>query len=91
MKERMVTRTVIAINVTVMGINTTTAQAVTEVKTLTGTYKDNVDMLKAIKKLYDGEIIYACIVSTETVETLYGMPESVFMKYAKVLPPRNIK
>ena len=91
MKERMVTRTVTAINVTVMGIDTTTAQVVTEVKTLTGTYKDNADMLKAIKKLYDGNVVYACIVSAETVETLYGMPESEFMKYAKVLPPRNVK
>ena len=29
------------------------------------------------------------IVSTEQVETLYGMTEQDFMEHAKVLPPRN--
>ena len=88
-REKMVTRTVSAINVTVMGINTATASAVTEVKVMTGAYKDDADLLKAIKKAYDGEIVWACITSKEIVETLYGMPESEFMKYAKVLPPRT--
>lgn len=90
MKEKMITRTVSAIEATVLGVNTETAQAVTEVITMTGVYKDNADLLKAIKKVHDGVTVYAAIVSTVEKETLYGMPESLFMQYAKVLPPRSV-
>ena len=64
--------------------------AVQEVKTLTGSFKDNADILKAIKKQFDGQVVYAAVVNVEEKETLYGITESEFMKYAKELPPRKV-
>ena len=89
MREKMITRTVSATVVTVMAVEMATAKAFTTQFTLTGNFKDNADILKAIKKNDTDEIVYAAIVSMETKETLYGMPESVFMQYAQELPPRK--
>ena len=89
MREKMITRTVTATVATVMGVEISTAKAFTEEITLTGSFKDNADLLKAIKKQDSSEKVYATIISTKEQETLYGMPESEFMKYAKVLPPRT--
>ena len=88
-RERMITRTVTATVATVIGVEVSTAKAFTEEVVLTGIFKDNADMLKAIKKSESGDKVYATIVSTRTEETLYGMPGTEFMKYAKVLPPRT--
>ena len=90
-RERMITRTVSATVATVMAVEIKTAKAFTTEFTMTGIYKDNADLLKAIKKNDSDVLVYAAIVSTRTEETLYGMPESEFMKYAKVLPPRAAK
>ena len=57
---------------------------------MTGSFKDNADILKAIKKQFDGQIVYAAVVNVEEKDTLYGMTESEFMKYAKELPPRKV-
>lgn len=89
MKEKMITRTVTATVATVMCVEIATAKAFTTEFTLTGSFKDNADILKAIKKNDTDEIVYAAIISTETKETLYGMTESDFMRYAKELPPRK--
>ena len=89
MREKMITRTVTATVATVMCVEIATAKAFITEFTLTGNFKDNADILKAIKKNDTAEIVYAAIVNTETKETLYGMPESVFMQYAKELPPRK--
>ena len=88
-RERMITRTVTATVVTVMGVEVSTAKAFTEDVVLTGIFKDKADMLKAIKKSDSGDKVYAAVVSTRTEETLYGMSETEFMKYAKALPPRS--
>ena len=86
----MITRTVTATVATVMVVEIKTAKAFTTEFTMTGIYKDNADLLKAIKKNDTDELVYAAIVSTRTEETLYGMPETEFMKYARVLPPRKL-
>lgn len=89
-RERMITRTVTATIANVMVVEIKTAKAYTTQIALTGSYKDNNDILKTLKKNDNEELVYAAIVSTETKETLYGMPESEFMKYAKELPPRKV-
>ena len=86
----MITRTVTATIANVMVVEIKTAKAYTTQIALTGSYKDNNDILKTLKKNDNEELVYAAIVSTETKETLYGMPESEFMKYAKELPPRKV-
>ena len=89
-RDKMITRTVTATIVKVLGVNTVTAQAVQETFTMTGTYKTNAELLKAVKEQHDGENVYAAVISTETKDTLYGMPESLFMQYATELPPRKV-
>ena len=79
----------IALIIVFVAVEIATAKAFTTEFTLTGNFKDNADILKAIEKNDTAEIVYAAIVSTETKETLYGMPESVFMQYAQELPPRK--
>lgn len=86
----MVTRTVSATVVKVMCVDIKEQTAFTTEITLTGTYKDNADILKTLKKNDSSELVYAAIISTEVKETLYGMTESEFMKYAKELPPRKV-
>ena len=89
-REKMVTRTVSATIAKVMVVEIKTAKAYTIEFTLTGAFKDNNDILKTLKKNDNEELVYAAVVSTEVKETLYGMPESEFMKYAKELPPRKV-
>ena len=89
-REKMVTRTVSATVVNVMCVEIATAKAFTTEITLTGAFKDNADILKTLKKNDTAELVYVAIVSTEVKETLYGMTESEFMKYAKELPPRKV-
>ena len=48
--------------------------------------------MKMIEKILDGEPIKAVSISGyEVKETLYGMTEAEFIKYATVLPPRDSK
>lgn len=91
-RERMVTRTVNVTEVEAICMEIVTVE--TQIKTLelSGTYKDQKDMLKALKKAYETDTFK--VVAIQTVnekEILYGMPEIEFIKLAKVLPPRSVK
>lgn len=90
MARNMVTRTIISTKVVALCLNLITAEPFNEVFTLAGTYKDNAKIKKAIEKQYNNdEHIVAHIVSTEVVNTLYGMTEQKFMENAEILPPRK--
>lgn len=59
---------------------------------LSGTYKDEKSLLKALSKVANDDYTKVVIVkSYEVLETLYGMTEQEFISVAKVLPPRNAK
>ena len=89
-REKMVTRTIVSFEVKVLGINLVDGSAVTSEYEVSGNFKDNADLLKYIKKQYDSEqLVNAVIASVAEKEKLFGMPESVFMQYAKELPPRK--
>lgn len=91
MRERMVTRTVTATKATALCLNVTTSEPSNETLTLSGVFKnDKAKMLKAFQSVYDTEENKAvAIVAYEEIETLYGMTEQEFIKYAKELPPRK--
>lgn len=105
MKESMVTRTIITTRATCLCLNTETAEPFSTMVTVPRTYKDNEALLKAVKKVvehvgvtdpsgntYYGEpIVVAKVVDSTEIETLYGMTESEFLAYARVLPPRGTK
>lgn len=86
----MVTRTITATKAIVMCLNIEQGEACNVSVTVPRTYKDEESLLKKIKPMVETDTVKAVhIVSTEQVETLYGMTEQDFMEHAKVLPPRN--
>lgn len=90
-RERMVTRTVLQTTAEVTCIEVTTAEVTINSYTLGGAYEQD-ELLKNLKKIYETDtykLVHIESVSTE--ELLLGMPESQFMKYATVLPPRTKK
>ena len=51
---------------------------------------DNVAALSAVKKQYETDDFKpTAVIKSETSELLYGMPETEFIKLAKILPPRS--
>ena len=89
-RERYVTRTVILNVAEVMTVNTTTAEVVTITAEIGGGLTNDKDILKAVKKAHEtDEVKCVKVMSVTTKEVLYGMPESDFIRLAKVLPPRT--
>lgn len=85
----MVTRTITATKITALCLNIETAEPFNKTVTLSGTFKDGKTMMKAAEKLLNTETEKAVhIVSSEEIETLYGMTEQEFIQKAQVLPPR---
>lgn len=91
-REPMVTRTITATKIVALCINIETAEPFNKEVSISGTFKDEKSMLKAAEKLLNTETEKAVhIVSSEEIETLYGMTEQEFIQKAKVLPPRPKK
>lgn len=91
-RERMVSRTVVATEVTALCLNIETAEPFNKTVILSGTFKDKQAIEKAAKKVIDTDL-EKCVTVVEYTEkeTLYGMPEQLFIELAKVLPPRDSK
>lgn len=87
-----VTRTIPTTIATIFCVNLEDKSTFEQTITLPRTYKDDKSLMKAIEKALEGEPIKAVSVTgSEIKETLYGMLESDFIKYATVLPPRGTK
>lgn len=93
-RERMVTRTVCTTTVDVLVINIETSEVGTKSFMLgQNMVKDEKTMLNNSQKMLDDETgtkLWKCVAikNIKEEETLYGMTEQDFLKYAKVLPPR---
>lgn len=93
-RERMVTRTVSTTTIDVLVINIETAEVGTKSFVLgQNMVKDEKTMLNNAQAMMDeqaGNSLWKCVAVKNIVEeeTLYGMTEQDFLKYAKVLPPR---
>lgn len=87
-RKRMVTRTVKAVKVEALCLNTETAEPYNKEFVISGTPDD-----KFIEKFCRAEDTatekFVAVVSKTEFEELYGMPEDEFLKYAVVLPPRT--
>ena len=91
-REPMVTRTITATKIVALCLNIETAEPFNKEVTISGTFKDEKAMMKAAEKLMNTETEKCVhIVSSEEIETLYGMTEQEFIQKAKVLPPRPKK
>ena len=87
-----VTRTIQTTVATIFCVNIEDKSTFEQTITLPRTYKDESKMMKMIEKILEGEPVKAVSISGyEVKETLYGMTEAEFIKYATVLPPRDAK
>lgn len=85
-----VTRTIKATHATLMCVDTESAEVSNIDVVLPRTYEGEKDMLKAAKKVAETETNkVVAVVKYEVTETLYGMTETEFIKYAKPMPPRT--
>jgi hypothetical protein len=86
-----VTRTMQTTKVVVLCLDIKGEKPFNKEVTLPRTYKDDKHILAEVQKIVDNDETKAVhIVSTEVVETLYGMSEQKFIENAEILPPRNI-
>lgn len=91
-RARKVTRTISSTKVIVMCVNTETAVVENYEVTIAGVYPDEKKLMKAVTKEVETETLKpVSVVSTEVIETLYGMDEQKFIEMAEVLPPRDKK
>ena len=85
-----VTRTIPTTHCNVMCLDITAGEPCNKDIVLPRTYKDELAMLKAAKKVVETDTIKAVhIVSSVVQETLYGMSEQDFIAHATILPPRK--
>ena len=88
---KMVTRTIEQTTADVMCVDTSTAQVAINSYTIGGSYTND-DLLKKLKNFFETDgIVLVKIESQHTEHLLLGMPEEDFIRYASVLPPRQIK
>ena len=91
-RARKVTRTIYSTKVIVMCVDTETATVNNYEVEIAGVYSDEKKLMKAVTKVVETETLKpVSVVSTEAIETLYGMDEQKFIEMAEVLPPRDKK
>lgn len=91
-RSRKVTRTIYSTKVVVMCVDTQTAVVENYEVTIAGVYSDDKKLMKAAtKEVETATLKPVSVVSTEVIETLYGMDEQKFIEMAEVLPPRAKK
>jgi hypothetical protein len=91
-RARKVTRTIASTKVVVMCVDTQTAVVENYEVTIAGVYSDDKKLMKAVtKEVETAALKPVSVVSTEVIETLYGMDEQKFVEMAEVLPPRDKK
>ena len=89
-RERMVTRTIVSVEYSVLVVDMSTLKAETinvtipSADTMTDKARD-----KAIKENIPTGKTFTAVMDSKKVEELYGMTEAEFMKMAKKLPPRT--
>lgn len=91
-RVRKVTRTISSTKVIVMCVDTETAKVNNYEVEIAGVYPDEKKLMKAVSEVVETETLKpVSVVSTEVIETLYGMDEQKFIEMAEVLPPRDKK
>lgn len=91
-RVRKVTRTISSTKVIVMCVDTEAAKVDKYEVEIAGVYSDEKKLMKALTKVVETETLKpVSVVSTEVIETLYGMDEQKFIEMAEVLPPRDKK
>ena len=91
-KEKLITRTFVITQATVLSLNVETAEPSTTVYEMPGLYKTDEALLQAVKELHDTDKDKAVAVTAKTeIEELRGITESAFLANSSVLPAREKK
>lgn len=89
-RKPQVTRTITTTVANIMCVDVETGTSFTKEVTLPRAYKDDKAVLKTAKEVIETDTVKAVhVINTSTSETLYGMSETDFIKYAQILPPRG--
>lgn len=89
-RKPMVTRTIKSTKAIVLCMDVVAEEPCNITVLLPRTYKDDKDLMKAVKAEVDSvEIKAVHVVSTEIETNLYGMSEADFIKNAVILPAKN--
>lgn len=92
MRKPMVTRTFKGMELTVMGVDTKTAEVTNKTVVLARAIKDSNKLLKTVKDSYETDTYKVVqIVDSKEVETMYGMSEQDFIAHASILDPETRK
>lgn len=93
MATPMVTRTCITTKCTLMCVDTVQGEVFNTTVEISRSHKDMNKLLKLCKEAYGETDVkkVVSIVSTEELETLYGMTEADFIAHAFILPKRGEK
>lgn len=88
----MVTRTIESTRVNALCLDIQTAEPMNKEFNLSGTFKDEAKLLKAVQKAFDTDDLKVVhIVDSEVINTLYGMDENDFLAHAVELDPKTRK
>ena len=86
----MVTRTIKTTKAKVLCVSIVENKTFEQEVALPRTYKDEKSLMKQVKAVLENDNVKPLrVISTEEVETLYGMSEQEFITTAKILPPRT--
>lgn len=88
-RESVVTRTIETTKATVKVANLTTSTIEDVTVTLPRTYKNDEAIMKAVSKTLPAHQKPLTVVAAEVNSDIYGMTETDFLKYAKVMPARK--
>lgn len=83
MRESKITRTITTTTATILCLDVEAGEPMNRTFQLPGEYKKERDIIKAAEKIHDEpNVKLVHVVDTEVTSKLYGMPESLFLKYA---------
>ena len=88
-RESVVTRTIETTKATVKVANLNTSTIEDVPVTLPRTYKNDEAIMKAAAKTLPAHQKVLAVVTAEVNSDIYGMTETDFLKYAKVMPDRK--
>lgn len=81
--KNLITRTIVGTEVTLLALDIVTGEVQNETYTMSGKFKDSAALLKAVQKKYDTDTLkHVSIVDSASVNQLYGMDESDFIRNA---------
>ena len=83
-RKNRITRTMKTTKVSVLCLNVVSAEPENINVTVPRTYPDEKSLMKVVRSMIETDDLKAVkIVDTEIVETLYGLDEELFLKYAE--------